>query len=183
MARLYHHHDPHGVESLLDAVLDLLGHALLHLETVAVDVHHAGNLTQAGDASRGDIGHMSLAVERQHVVLAHREEVDVLDDDHLVVRLFEECVGKHLVRVLAIASCEHLHGLGHTHGCLYQSLALRVFSEESQHLGVVCGERLQSVLVFCLRCHYLFTVMVVLMTQAFLKPIFLIFFSILLASS
>jgi len=38
----------------------------------------------------GDIGHMHLAKERQHVMLAEREYLDVLDDDHLVVVLVKE---------------------------------------------------------------------------------------------
>ena len=42
---------------------------------------------------------MDLAIERQHVVLAHGEEVDIFYDDHLTVFFFEFCSPQHLFRV------------------------------------------------------------------------------------
>ena len=106
------------MERVLYTVFYLLGEPLLYLQAVAVDVDHACHFGESGDVAVGDVGHMSLAVEGNHVVLAHREEVDVFDNDHLVVFLFEECVGEHLVRVLRVAACKNLHGLCSAHGCL-----------------------------------------------------------------
>ena len=40
-----------------------------------------------GDASAGDTSHRTFAKERQQVVLAQREDVDVANDDHFVVIL------------------------------------------------------------------------------------------------
>lgn len=63
MAGFHHHHHTHRMKGLFNAVLDLLGHTLLHLQTMAVDVHHTGNLAQSRDVALGDVGDMGLAVE------------------------------------------------------------------------------------------------------------------------
>ena len=65
---LDNHHHPQGLECLLDAVLDLLGHTLLNLQTVGIDINYTCDLRQAGNVTVGDIGYVSLAVEGQHVV-------------------------------------------------------------------------------------------------------------------
>ena len=77
------------MEGLLDAVADLLRQALLDLQAAGVGLHHAGDLGEPGDAAVRDVGDMGLADEREHVVLAQREQLDVLDQDHLAVRLRE----------------------------------------------------------------------------------------------
>ena len=81
-------HHAERVEGLLDALLDLEREALLNLEAVGEDVDHAGDLAQARDVAAGDVGHVHLTEEGQDVVLAEGEEVDVLDDDHLLVVFF-----------------------------------------------------------------------------------------------
>ena len=77
------YHDTKGVQCLLDALLDLQCHALLNLQPVAIDVDDTGYLREPRDVSVGNIGHMNLSIERQHVMFAKREKVDVLDNDHL----------------------------------------------------------------------------------------------------
>ena len=67
---LDNHHDTQRVERLLYALFDLKRHALLHLQAVAEYVDHTGYLRQSRDIAVGDIGHMHLAIKRQHVVLA-----------------------------------------------------------------------------------------------------------------
>ena len=89
-------HDSEGMQRLLDTLLDLKRHALLHLQTVGKDVHHAGYLRESGDIAVRDVGYVGLAIERQHVVFAEGEEVDVLDDDHLGIVLLKEGIGEHL---------------------------------------------------------------------------------------
>ena len=123
-----HNHHSEGVEGLLDALLDLERHALLDLQAVGIYVDNAGYLAEPGDVSVGNVGHMSLAVEGQHVVFAEGEEVDVLDDDHLRVVLLEECASEYLMGILGVALREKLHGLGYTHRGLEQSLAGGVFA-------------------------------------------------------
>ena len=110
--------------------------------------------------SVGNICHVRLAVEREHVVLAQREHVYVLYYYHLVVVLLEECVGEHLVRVLAVTSCQYLHGLGHPHRCLLQSFPFRVLAQQSENVVIVFSELLQPVSEFCFRVHVLLSVCV-----------------------
>ena len=101
-----------------------------------------------------NVRHVHLAVEGQHVVLAHREEVDVFHDHHLIVGFLEEGVGEHLVRVLVVSACEHLHGLGHPERGFLESFAVGVLTQEAQDVIIMAGERFESLLVFCLCVHY-----------------------------
>ena len=89
VSRLDNHHYAQGIKSFLNALFDLQGHAFLHLKAMRKDIHHTGNLAQAGDVSVGDIGHVCFAIEGKHVVLAEGEEINVLHDDHLVVIFLE----------------------------------------------------------------------------------------------
>lgn len=66
---------------------------------------------------------MDLAEEGYHVVLAHRVELDVTHDDHLVVVLVEHCVVDHLRDRGVIARCEELKRLRHALRCLEQAVA------------------------------------------------------------
>ena len=83
------------MECLLDALANLLRKALLHLQTVRENVNNTGYLAESGDVSVGDVSHVCLAIERQHVMLAKREEVDVLHHHHLIVVFLEERVRQY----------------------------------------------------------------------------------------
>ena len=89
---------------------------------------------------------MCLAIERQHVVFAEREKVDVLDDDHLRVVFTEECLAQHLVGVLLVATRKHLHGFGYAGRRLQQSFALRVLTQQLEDVFVVSSQ-------FCFLIH------------------------------
>ena len=82
--------DAERVELLLHGGRDLGGHALLHLEPAREDLDQARDLADADDPLARDVRDVRLAEERQDVVLAEREEIDVAHDDHLGVRLREE---------------------------------------------------------------------------------------------
>ena len=116
------------MQCLLDALLDLQRHTFLNLQAMGKDVHHTGNLRESRDVAVGNVCHMSLSVERQHVVFAEREKVDVLDNDHLRVVFAEECLSQHFVGILLVALRQKLHGLSHTHRSLLQALAVGVFA-------------------------------------------------------
>ena len=62
---------------------------------------------------------MHFTIERQHMVFAEREYIDILYYNHLVVVFFEQSVGENLVWILEISTGEHLHGLCYTHRSLY----------------------------------------------------------------
>ena len=120
---------------------------------MAEDVDHAGNLAQTRDITVGNVGHMHLAVEGQHVVLAHREEVNVLHDDHLVVVFLEEGRVEHGVRVLGIATGENLHRLCQTHRRLQQSFTLGILAQELYDLFIMSGQLVEAVSEFCFWIH------------------------------
>ncbi len=66
------------------------GEALLHLQAAGEDIDEAGDFAEADDLAVGHVGDVRLAEEGKQVMLAHGEELDVLDDDHLVVVDVEE---------------------------------------------------------------------------------------------
>ena len=90
-----HHHaemsrlddDAHSVriELRFQSFRDLHGESLLDLQPSRKDIHDARNLAEADHFLIRQIAHMDLAEEREQVMFAHAEEVDVLHDDHLVV--------------------------------------------------------------------------------------------------
>ena len=93
---------PRGLEDLHQRVGDLGGQPLLHLRALGVDVDQPGQLGQAGDlAALGrDVADVGDAGERHQVVLAHRPELDVVDQDHLVVADVERG-GEHVLAASA----------------------------------------------------------------------------------
>ena len=129
----YDHHSQ-GLKGFLYGFAYLQRHAFLHLQAMAVAVDHAGYLGEACDVAVGDVSHMGFAVEGYHVVLAEGVEVDVLDDDHLAVVFLELGLIEYLDGVFVVASCEVGHSFCHTDGCLLQSFALRVFTDEGEQL-------------------------------------------------
>lgn len=59
-------HDDHNterVECLFNALLDLQGHAFLHLQTVRVDIDNACYFAKAGNVAIGYVGYVCFAVE------------------------------------------------------------------------------------------------------------------------
>src|SRR3546814_3854197 len=60
-------------------------HLLLDLQPPGIGLDDAGKLADADDPLIRQIGNMRLADDRDHVVLAMRNEADVAQHDHLVV--------------------------------------------------------------------------------------------------
>jgi len=117
-----------GVEFAHQQVRDLLGHLLLHLRPARQRFDHARNLAQPDDLAVRQVGHVRLADERQQVVFAHRREIDVLHEHHLVVLLGER-PPQRLARVLAQAG-EHLGVHAGDAGRRFdEALALRVLAD------------------------------------------------------
>ncbi len=80
-----HHADPARLEHVRDAVGDLRGELLLHLQPPRVAVDHARELADAHHLAAGEIADVHPSDHRRHVVLAVRLEGDVAQHDHLVV--------------------------------------------------------------------------------------------------
>src|SRR5688572_23611829 len=104
--RLDHNSHAERIENLADRLGDLVGQPLLHLETLRKDIHDSRQLGETDDSSVGDVCDVRLSVERQHVVLAERVQLDVAHHHHVFVRLLEQRVADHFPHVLLVTPCE-----------------------------------------------------------------------------
>lgn len=88
------------------------------------------------------------------MVLAHREDIDVLDNNQLIVVLVEDSVVDQVPNILFVALSEIEHGLGISHGGLAKSLSFRVLADTFQDCADSSGHLLKS-LFGLLRCRLL----------------------------
>ena len=149
---LDHHHYTQRIERLLNAFLNLQRHALLHLKPVREDVYHTGNLAQPRDVAVRNISHVRFAIERQHVVLAQGEEINILHNHHLTVFFLELGRTQHFMRVHRITLGQGQHSLGHTFRCLQQSFTLHIFTQQGKDTLVVFLQLIQ-----CRRLYFFFS--------------------------
>lgn len=84
-----------------------------------------------------NIGNVCFPVERQHVVLAEGVELDVLDDYHVAVILFEAGGEQNVARILIVSLRQKRHGFGHPLRGLEQTLAGDILSQQFQNGFVV----------------------------------------------
>src|ERR1700722_346584 len=98
----------HRLDQFLNGLRDLLCQALLDLQAPRKNVHNARQLTEPDHAVTRDISDVDLAEKRQHMVLAHAEELDVLHDDHLVVLHGKQRAVDDFVDVRGITAGEEL---------------------------------------------------------------------------
>src|ERR1035441_7399952 len=87
MLGLEYHAHPLWLKLLMQPAGDLDDESLLELEIAGEEVNHAGELGQAEDPIGRQVGDVSDAMKRKHVVHAQRLERDVADQDELVVAL------------------------------------------------------------------------------------------------
>ena len=71
----------------------------------------ARNLAEADHLPVGNVRHVHLAEERQHVMLAQAEYLDIFDDHHFVIAYGEEGVLEHGVGILLVALGKKLEGV------------------------------------------------------------------------
>ena len=121
---------PRGSRMLHQRVGDLRGQPLLHLRPTGEDVDQPGQLGQPGDAAvvDGDVADVRDAVERHQVVLAHRADLDVLDQHHLVVAEVERR-GQDVLRLLPQAGEDLARRPGDPAGRLRRPVAVRVLAD------------------------------------------------------
>ena len=135
--------DARGLEHVHDRVGDLVGEPLLHLEPAGEDVHDAGHLGEADDLAVGDVGDVGPAEERQHVVLAHRVQLDVPHHDHALVGLLEHGVADDVLDRHPVALGEPAERRLDPLGGLEQPVALRVLAQRGEDVPHLVGERLE----------------------------------------
>src|SRR5919109_4836076 len=113
---------------------DLRGHALLNLQAAAVHLHKAGNLADADDLFVGQISHMAFAEEREHVMLAETEQIDILDEDHLVIGFGIESTVEPFFHILMVPTGEESKRSFYTRRRFLQPLPLWIFTKLSQQI-------------------------------------------------
>ena len=134
MIRLDHDADARRLEHAAERIGNLIGEPLLDLEPPRKDLDDAGNLGQPDDPPVGQIRDVRTAEERQHVVLAHRVDLDVAHADHAFVLFFEQRVADDLVHVHAIAAREPLERCLDAGRRLRQALAFGILAELLEYL-------------------------------------------------
>lgn len=116
-------------QDLLDGDSDLPRQPLLQLQTARKHLCDAGKLGEAEDAPVGDVANVHFARERDEVVLAHGEDLDVLDDDELVVVFGEDGVVDDRLQVFLVAFGEVEHGFCVARWRVEEALAVGVFTD------------------------------------------------------
>src|SRR5208282_376603 len=122
-----------GFDDTLNGFGDLGGEALLDLQAAGENFDEARNLAEANYFPVGNVGYVDLAEERQHVMLAEAEHLDVFDDDHLVVGDGEERAFEQSVGIFLVAAGEELERFADALGGLLQAFALGVLAEADEH--------------------------------------------------
>ena len=91
------------------------------------------NLAQPDHLLLRQVGHVHLAVERQHVVLAQAEELDVLHHHHLVVLHVVQRAVQDIFDVHLVAAGQKAQRLVDALRRAQQAIALRVLAQAAQH--------------------------------------------------
>src|SRR5215472_19022284 len=103
MSRFDHNAHPLRSDRTLNRISDLRCESLLHLQSTSKDVHQARNFAESNYFSIRDIRDVDLAEERQKVVFAQTEHLNILDDHHFVVSYVEHRAQQNLLRALLVA--------------------------------------------------------------------------------
>src|SRR5271165_4244022 len=120
---------------LLNRLGDLHRQALLHLKPASEYFHQSRHLAQSDDLTFWYVCDVHFAEERQDMVLAKAEHLNVLYDHHLVVIHAKESTPQDLLGIFPVAFGEVLQRLPVTLWSLRQSLAIRLFSQPHEHLA------------------------------------------------
>ena len=154
------HDDAHPLrfQDLGDRQRDLLRQPLLHLQPSAEHLRQPGQLGKSQHPAVGDIPDMHLPDEGDHVMLAERKGLDVLDDDQFVVVFMEDGAVDQVTHIFLVAFGEVHQRFCITLRGIAESFAVRVFAyalEDCAHGGgefVEAGLRLERSLVEARAC-------------------------------
>ena len=83
--RVDDHRHAFGGQRVFNRLGDLRSHFFLNLQALGVEVHQPRQFRNTDHPIARDIGDMGDANDRQHVMLAGRLELDVLEQDHVTV--------------------------------------------------------------------------------------------------
>src|SRR5690348_8536047 len=94
---------------LLHGFGDLDRHTLLHLQATGEHVCYPCKLGEADDLTIRNVGDVRVPEKGEQVMFAHREELDVATDDHIVrVRLEDGSVNDRL-QIRLVATRDEAH--------------------------------------------------------------------------
>src|SRR6516164_3388497 len=133
MSRLDHNAHTLRSDCTVNRVSDLRCESFLHLQSPRKDLHQPRNSGESNHFSIRDIRDVDLSEERQKMVFAQTEHLNILDDHHFVVSYVEHRAQQNLLRVLLVALGQILHRSFHTFGSVPESITLWVFAETKQH--------------------------------------------------
>src|SRR5207249_10088803 len=111
MAVLEKHADTFGSDLFLDVQCDLACHALLNLQAAGKHIDHARNFAETQNTFVRQISNMGLAEERQQVVFAEAEKLDILYDDHLVVGHANRRAVQYMIKVQVVTAGQLLESI------------------------------------------------------------------------
>src|SRR5271169_4182558 len=77
--------DPLRFKDIIDRIRDLSRHLFLDLQTLSVDLNHAGELADANHTAAWNISHPSLPDDGRHVMLTMAFEADTTQHNHFVI--------------------------------------------------------------------------------------------------
>ena len=123
-------HDPCNYVRLMGVVQrvgDLESQLFLNLQAPREHVGNARQLRQADHLAVRHIGHMRLAHERQHMVLAQGVQLDILDDDHFVIVGVKHGLVYDFIERLPVPLGQELEGIRCALRCFQQSIAGNIF--------------------------------------------------------
>src|SRR5579864_9375670 len=135
VARLNDHADTLGLDDFLDSLCDLGGEALLDLQATREEFDQAWNFAEADDFAVRNVSHVHLSEERQHVVLAEAEHLDVFHDHHFVIRDGEERALQERFGVFVIAPGEEVESFVNPLGCAKETFAHGILAQTHEHFA------------------------------------------------
>ena len=94
---------PDVVLALIEKLRNLLGHALLNLQTPGEHLHDARALAQANQLAIGDVSHMQAPHKGQMVMLAQAIVINITHDGHFTVSYIKDRIIDQPVRVHSIS--------------------------------------------------------------------------------
>src|SRR5450759_3239594 len=133
MSRFNDHSHALRFDSTVNRFSNLCCETLLHLQSTRKYIHQPSHLTEPNHLPLRNIRDVDLAEERQKVVFAEAEHLNILDDHHLVIRHIEHRAPQSFLWVLLVAFGQILHRTFHTFGSMPQAITLWVLAETDQH--------------------------------------------------
>jgi hypothetical protein len=144
MVRHDNHADSPRSQMRLYGMCDLLGHALLDLESASKAVNEPGQFADADDFAR-EISDVRDTLKWQHVVLAYGVKVDSPQDDQFV-RMLGERRRQDLLRRFSIARRHFQQRLHDTRRRVDETVPVRILTDDAEENldGTLSLERVRA---------------------------------------